>query len=288
MFFSIVIPTYNRKEMLISSLQSISNQNYKSFEVIIIDDGSTDGTDEKIRPFLKENIHYFKTHNRGVAAARNAGISLSKGDYINFLDSDDFHYPEHLQKAFDILINNPNIEVLHLNYDIGAHDSVIKVNSLPRNLPDDIFKECSMHVNSLFVKRNLFEQIKFNENRELMFVEDWDFFIRLCIRYKVQLVNEVTSRLVDHPDRSMRNFNKEKWIKRKESLIESLKSDTLFISKHSVRLKEIEAHQTSLIALMLSIEGSRLESINFLVKAIRLNIKELFKRRTLAVLKHLF
>lgn len=272
--------------MLIFSLKSILNQIYKDFEVIIIDDGSTDGTHEMVSPFLKENIYYYKTPNRGVAAARNLGISLSKGNYINFLDSDDLHYPNHLMKAFDILSNNPNSEALHLNYHIGVHDAVISANSLPKNLPFDIFKECSMHVNSLFVRRDILDQIKFNENRDLMFVEDWDFFIRLCIRHKVILVNLITSRLIDHPDRSMRNFNKEKWMKRKDALLESLKNDPLFVSKHFNSLKEIEAHQTSLIALMLCIDGSKLESLKFFLKAIKLSYKELFKRRTLAILKH--
>ena len=87
---SVIIPTYNRKHVLTKAIQSVINQTYQSLELLIIDDGSTDGTEKAVKEFSDSRIRYFRYEcNMGVAAARNVGVKEATGEYIAFLDSDD-------------------------------------------------------------------------------------------------------------------------------------------------------------------------------------------------------
>ncbi len=288
MLFSIVIPTYNRSKTILRAVQSILNQTYQNFEVVIVDDGSTDNTLAVITPFLSEKVSYHKIENGGVAHARNQGIKLSNGEYIGFLDSDDFFFENHLSTAFEHISKNLNPDVLHLNFKWGDVEMKnAKSNKLPKKLPEDIFKGCSLHVNCTFINSNLKTRVQFNEDRNLMYSEDWDFFIKLCVNYDVKLLDIQTSYLMDHEDRSMRNFKEDAWLKRKEALIQSLKSDEVFMQKYSSNLPLIAAHMYSLIALMLALEKRKKDAANYLKKSFKSSKKEIFTIRTLAILKHL-
>src|SRR5258705_128554 len=103
--FSVIIPTYNRTEFMTRTIQSVLDQTFKSFEIIIVDDGSTDNTETILQPLIQQhsNISYFKKKNEERGAARNFGIMRAKGNYVTFLDSDDIFYPGHLQEAMELL-----------------------------------------------------------------------------------------------------------------------------------------------------------------------------------------
>lgn len=88
-FFSIIIPVYNRASFLTKIIGNIFDQSYKNFEIIIIDDGSTDNTKDLAIQISKENVHYYYQHNQGVSVARNSGAGKARGDFLIFLDSDD-------------------------------------------------------------------------------------------------------------------------------------------------------------------------------------------------------
>lgn len=104
---SVVIPTYNRGFIIENSIRSVLNQTYKNIEVIIVDDGSTDNTEEVIKSINDKKIRYFKLKvNRGACYARNYGVSKAKGKYIAFQDSDDIFLPGKLEKQYVNLIKN--------------------------------------------------------------------------------------------------------------------------------------------------------------------------------------
>jgi hypothetical protein len=103
---SVVIPTYQRRELVKRAVASVFAQTYRDFEVIVVDDGSTDGTGEALAP-LGERIHYRWQPNRGVAAARNAAIALARGSIVAFLDSDDRWLPDHLAVVTGALARHP-------------------------------------------------------------------------------------------------------------------------------------------------------------------------------------
>jgi glycosyltransferase involved in cell wall biosynthesis len=113
---SIIIPTYNRAEWLLKSIGSVISQNYSNWELIVWDDGSNDDTEEVVKSFHDDRIHYFKHSNRGVSFARNHAIEKSCGDYIAFLDSDDQWVINKLSQQVNILERYPHIDCLFGNY----------------------------------------------------------------------------------------------------------------------------------------------------------------------------
>jgi glycosyltransferase involved in cell wall biosynthesis len=114
-FFSVIIATYNRAELIRRALRSLVSQTESDWEAIVIDDGSTDDTFERIRPFLKKhaNIRYSKHLHKGMIPSKNAGIRESSGKYITFLDSDDEYQPSHLEVRKTLIRQNPEVQFLY-------------------------------------------------------------------------------------------------------------------------------------------------------------------------------
>ncbi len=288
MFFSIIIPTFNREKLITRSITSILNQTFSDFEIIIVDDGSTDNTRAVIESLKDDRIKYFRTENFGVAHARNFGSKNAIGQYVGFLDSDDVLRENHLQCAYDFILEKNNPAVIHLNFDWGLADqSKFKVNALPLELPISIFNSCSLHVNCVFLRKDISNKFLFNENRDLMFAEDWDFFIKLAVGNTIHLRNTSTAYLIDHEERSMRNFNEEIWVKRRNALIASLKNDELVSDKFYSHIYAVSAHMNSLIAINLAIRKEKIKSLKYLILSLKENSKELFTKRTGAILKYL-
>ncbi len=105
---SVIIPVYNREKYLVEAIESVLRQTWKNVELVVIDDGSTDNTADTALAF-EGKINYYYQKNRGLGAARNAGIGHASGDLIAFLDSDDLWLPEKLEKQMDALKQNPKV-----------------------------------------------------------------------------------------------------------------------------------------------------------------------------------
>ena len=123
---SVVIPTYNRSDYILEAVESILTQTYRDFEIIIVDDGSTDDTRDVLAGQIEAGtIRYIYQENRSKSAARNHGIRLAKGEYIAFLDSDDLFTPTKLAKQVAFLDEHPDIGFVHSWYskfdDAGNH-----------------------------------------------------------------------------------------------------------------------------------------------------------------------
>ncbi len=112
-YFSVIIPTYNRESFLFLATNSVLNQSFQDFELIIVDDGSTDNTKELLKSLKDPRIKIFYQDNKGVSSARNKGISESFGEFICFLDSDDQFNNSKLEKAKEVIDKNPDIKVFH-------------------------------------------------------------------------------------------------------------------------------------------------------------------------------
>ncbi|HTN06748.1 glycosyltransferase family A protein [Agriterribacter sp.] len=152
-FFSVIITSYNRANLLKRALHSLITQTEKDWEAIVVDDGSTDDTCAQITPYLQLNhkITYTRQVSKGCVASKNSGILLSTGRYITFLDSDDEFSPDHLATRKAILIKNPAVDFLH-----GG----VKVIGSPY-VPDRFDYEKMIHLRNcaiggtFFIKRNL-------------------------------------------------------------------------------------------------------------------------------------
>lgn len=288
MFFSIVIPTYNREKTISRAVNSILQQTFIDYEIVIVDDGSIDNTASIIESYSNPHIKYFKTENSGVAHARNYGIKQALGHYVGFLDSDDMMEVNHLQTAYSFIQEKQTPEIVHLNFLWGAADKLVThKNILPEKLPEDIFKNCSLHVNCVFIKNEIAKRNLFNESRALMFAEDWDFFIKLSVRFPIYLLDKTSAYLVDHADRSMRDFDEVKWVNKREAIALSLLQDKVVQEKYQKSTQMVTAHMNSLIAINFASRKNKIKSFKYWSLSVKQNFKELFTRRSLAIIKHL-
>jgi glycosyltransferase involved in cell wall biosynthesis len=173
-FFSVIITTFNRENLLSRSLTSLLKQNFSDWEAIFVDDGSRDNTFEVIKPIVLEhnNIKYIFQKNQGLPNARNTGISLSQGRYITFLDSDDEYKQNHLSSRFRILQENPDIDLLHGGVEIIG-DAYVPDKNNPSQL---IHLDDCMIGGTFFIKRELFQKIGYF--RQIDYADDTDFIER--------------------------------------------------------------------------------------------------------------
>lgn len=161
-FFSIVIAVYNREKLISRAIQSVLNQDTDDWELIVIDDCSTDSTKNIIKPFLSESrLFYYKTEvNGGVAKARNVGIKKTKGNYITFLDSDDEYKTNHLSSRYELL-KDEDIDLLHGGVEIIGNSKVPDKNDTNRLIE---ISECVIG-GTFFIKSSLDNSLKlFDEN----------------------------------------------------------------------------------------------------------------------------
>ena len=109
---SVIIPTYNGSRYICQTVESVLNQSYQDYEVIVVDDGSSDATAEVLEPYL-DRIRYYRQGNQGVAAARNFGLEAARGNYINFLDHDDLLLPQKLALQVEVFEQQPSVGMVH-------------------------------------------------------------------------------------------------------------------------------------------------------------------------------
>ena len=199
MEFSIVLTTYMLEKYIHSSVQSVLDQTFKDFELIIIDDGSTDNTKSVCENFRDPRIQYHYQTNSGLPAiARNIGIKRSRGKYIAFLDGDDIWYPEKLSRCFDIFKNYPEV-------DLVCHDEVMKdsfgntVKKLsygpfaPNMFRRLLFRGNYLSTSAAAVRREVIPENGhlFRENPDFFSVEDYDLWIRLSKKHTFYFIPEV-------------------------------------------------------------------------------------------------
>lgn len=136
---SIIMPTYNRGYCIARAIESVMQQTWNDWELIIVDDGSSDNTSEIVQNYknkLGGKLNYFKKENGGVSAARNVGINRSCGDYIAFLDSDDYYYPNKLDRQVKALQDNINAVMCYANWSTFYDDN--EDGAMYHPLPDDL------------------------------------------------------------------------------------------------------------------------------------------------------
>ena len=109
---SVIIPAYNHERYVGEAIRSVLDQTYREFELIIINDGSTDSTETEILRFNDDRIRYYSQENRGLSATLNRGIELARGEFFNFLPSDDVFYPEKLEVQLRVFEGNPDLGVV--------------------------------------------------------------------------------------------------------------------------------------------------------------------------------
>lgn len=172
---SVIIPTFNRADLLPRALKSLQVQKFEDFEVVVVDDGSKDHTHEVVGDFGRTDrrIRYIWQPNRRLAEARNTGIDYSVGAYITFLDSDDEYLPDHLQLRLAYLQENPEVHMVHGGIEVVNGDWLVPDFYQPGSLID--LRECAVGP-TFFMRRKVFDMVGRFVDRK--FGEDTEFFAR--------------------------------------------------------------------------------------------------------------
>ncbi|MCL2689237.1 MAG: glycosyltransferase family 2 protein [Chitinispirillia bacterium] len=189
---SVIIPAFNRSALLHRAVESVLNQTERDFELVIVDDGSTDDTSQYLQKIkLLNNVQCLRLDkNYGVSKARNAGVSASSGEWIAFLDSDDYWHPDKLRFQFKWLADNPQYSIMQTN-EIWIRNGV-RVNQPKtyKKICGDIFNEsverCMITPSSVIMRRSLFEQTGgFDE--KMRACEDYDLWLRITCKHHAGL-----------------------------------------------------------------------------------------------------
>ncbi len=188
---SVVIPTFNRAQLVTEAVDSILSQSYRDFELVVVDDGSTDDTAQRLTAY-GHHIRLYRQENRGASAARNAGIGVARGEYIAFLDSDDLWLEDKLRIQMDLMARDPQIKICYTG-EIWMRRGV-RVN--PKNkhrkysgwILEKMLPLCIVSPSSVLIAREVFDRVGlFDES--LPACEDYDLWLRTGIHYPFVLID---------------------------------------------------------------------------------------------------
>lgn len=202
---SVVIPTHNRAHYLFEALESVFAQSFQNLEIIVVDDGSTDGTREQLKPLAAANkLRYQYQQKQGVSAARNLGVELAQGAYIAFLDSDDLFQPPKLEKQLALFESDPELGFVHSNFskfndrgeDLGYRNTARYQGWIyPWMLGE---WSVLMAPSCMLARREVLLDVGgFDETISLG--EDIDLWRRIAMRYRIGVVPEALSKVRVHP-----------------------------------------------------------------------------------------
>lgn len=290
-FFTIVVPTYNRADLIAKTLESLLRQTYPHFEIIVVDDGSTDNTAAVVSKNTDPRVQYVKKNNAERAAARNFGAARAKGHFVNFFDSDDIALPNHLQEAANVLAAHPDAAWFHLGYSWATPDEHVfrNVNSFSGDTLNAIMSHGNpLSCNGVFVRTDIIRANPFNEDRALSASEDYELWCRLTARYPLYYSNTITSLVIDHEMRSVRTIHGEKLINRLSLFTKYLKEDQVTVNYFGKDFAKIKMDANSYIALHLANEPKfKLKSIAYLCKALGDSPALLTNKRFYATIKNI-
>jgi len=286
--FSLVIPTYNRAHLICKTIESVLQQDFHNFEVVIVDDGSTDNTEEVVGKFTDKRIQYYKKENAERGAARNFGSAKAKGMYINFFDSDDLMYPNHLSAANRLFSTTGEPEFFHLGYDYKLENGTIlnQVNNFDEAIKDVVLFDNKLSCNGVFLRQDIAREFAFEEDRVLASSEDWELWIRLVSRFKLHFSNEITSSVVNHDQRSLRTIPAEKVVTRDLLFIEKLRQDSVVMRNYGPSFKRFVAERYTFFMLSYAEQQQRAEVWRWATRAFRVHPLILGSKRFLASIKN--
>ena len=194
---SVIIPTYNRAHLLPQAIDSVLNQTFKDFELIIVDNYSSDNTESVVKSYDDKRIRYFKNQNNGlIGVNRNYGIQKSRGEFIAFLDDDDLWLPEKLEKQVKLLNSNQELGLVYSDiYIIGSNGNLLKDTYFHRVKPfrGNVFNEllvvnfiCNLTV---VVRKEALSKVGVFDLKYVI-AQDYDLWLRLVECYPVDFIEQ--------------------------------------------------------------------------------------------------
>lgn len=184
---SIITPTYNRAAFITETVQSVLEQTCDDWEMWIIDDGSTDGTRERLAPFLQDSrIHYVYQDNQGQSVARNRALTRARGAFICFLDSDDSWLPDKLEQQLRVFREKPEVDIVYGDYIfIDGDGEQIHQDNMKRHsgyIAAQMLRDNCVSMNTTMARRRCFEEMGGMSARRRV-ADDYDLWLRFSARY---------------------------------------------------------------------------------------------------------
>lgn len=199
---SVIMPTYNRVAEIKESIQSVLNQSFKDFELIIVNDGGTDGVKEVVDSFCSEKIKYYKLdRNKGLAGALNEGILRAEGKYIAYLDDDDIYYPDHLETLVSLIKKRPDCDLIYSNAwwcsgEIKGEAYVEKSRKLLGRRPNRFDRNFLFWINYISTLNVMHRKECFRKSglftEDLKMLMDWELWSRFALDHKFYQFNGIT------------------------------------------------------------------------------------------------
>ena len=188
---SVIITTFNRRDFVGEAIESVLSQKFYDYEIIVVDDGSTDGTCDALKKY--NNINYCYQENQGISRARNQGIKLARGEFISFLDSDDLWLPKKLSIQMAVMEKDPERNVTYTDEIWIRKGKRVNPKKKHQKYSGWIFGRCLplciISPSSVMLRRQVFDEVGcFDEN--LPVCEDYDLWLRISAHFPVLFIDE--------------------------------------------------------------------------------------------------
>ena len=216
---SVVICAYNGEKYLARAIESVLAQTYRNFEIVIVDDGSSDGTVELIHKYAAENAcvrPFFRT-NHGLPASRNFAFENAKGEWVAIIDQDDLCYPTRLARQFEVAVNHPTAAVIFCDTNfinekdevLGQHLTKFSLpeNFIPKGTAGNLLLEVGCYIDSeaFFMRRDAIYSVGAMDVG-LRYACDYEYFIRAGLMFDIAYTNDVLSAWRIHPEQATSTF----------------------------------------------------------------------------------
>ncbi|CAN5506733.1 hypothetical protein BH10BAC1_BH10BAC1_07660 [soil metagenome] len=289
-YFSIIVPTYNRADLILKTLNTVFNQTFTDYEIIVVDNGSTDNTLEVLSQLEAENkIKIIRNPvNEERSVSRNLGISAARGKYLTLLDSDDLMYENNLKDAFEYTKTNPNSLFFHNLYHlIDSTGKVIYQYRFPNNknavksIANGNFLSCI----GIFLSKKIYTEYRFETNPIIIGSEDWEFWIRILAKHKLGRIDKINNAIVHHPGRSITTYSLDSIIKRKKFIIDQITQDPELYNIYQKYIININSSAHLFAASMANSAGMYQQSQKYLKIAFKNQFNLIFTLKFLRILQ---
>lgn len=249
---SIIIPTYNHGQFIGKAITSVLHQTYQEFEIIIVDDGSYDDTKNVVNTF-GNLVTYIRQNNQGSASARNTGICASRGEFISFLDADDYYAKDNIEKKISFFEKNQDIDWLYSDWQYidEASNYLDKGSSKFRfsekKLTGIIFEELLYKRNfispcTVMMRKFVLEDVGYFDPK-ILSQEEYDLWLRISLKYPVHYIDEVLTYVTIHSNSLSTNFSK--WAQGNAIIVDKLDEiipNNFWIKKNFIRKIRADKH----------------------------------------------
>ncbi len=203
---SVIIHTYNNERFIAETVESVLNQTYKDYEIVVVDDGSVDGTRDALIPYMQKIMYHYK-ENGGIASAKNAGIGLSQAEFVAFLDHDDLWAPDKLQLQMECFNENPQVGLVYAKYTSFRDGKELRTKP-EKGYSGWIFKELLsksfIQTSTVVVKRECLDAVgPYDESFSLG--DEYDMFLRIARKFQCGFIDKGLTRYRVHDTNASKN-----------------------------------------------------------------------------------